>query len=1263
MKHLHLVQQNPLLPALPGRRGLLNLFLNALLKNALLKNALFMNASFKTPLLKYPCKTILMLCFASVVSILCATGAHAALELKKPPAMLIWSEAARPVYANVSVLRYDRVGFYYYDPASATRLQIWESKTAVQENLVTQPTWLNGAVPVPRDLATGQPLPLNEALPLSPAYDREFSPAEPLFIVATGPILPASAYGERPDGKEFIVVEVDAGAGYLYSVALTETAPGSRIYVGYIQPNLPESSVVIPPGSEVIIRYDNYGDVPDSQTVFPPWNVSLPDWERVVSHRRGTISKAAIPDNPFFLRKQAQRSVVALGDFLKYQITLENIGVIALPDVDLVDLLPAGFRYQTGSARRNSTPIDPVVSPTARELTFNLGSVAAGESITISYVVEVTALAVPGRAINRATARSGSVLSSPVTAQVQVEQPLNRDRAFLMGRVIAGECGDDTAPGVAGVRIYMEDGANVVTDAKGRWNLPGVTPGLHVLQVDSITLAPVYRLRSCFNNTRQAGNPLSRFVDVQGGTLWRENWYVELIPGQRAPLASQDGAEQAETVREVPGFVNLHDGVTFPQPVFSAIAQLDSRLTPRLLLNGEPVADTRIGMRLLDKENGLTRYTWIGLELPQIGNHTLELQGADPFGNVRFRQSIEVRRSGRIKTIRVVEVLKNTADGRTPVSVRLQLIDEFDKPLTSGTDLQIIAGELRPLNTSQSSNSLVSRGAVVRVDHEGVARFEPVGTAGNYRITLAVDDQVKTEITIPVAPDLREWILVGFVEGTLGYNTLSGNMSALESEENHAYVKGNSAFFARGQIKGEWLLTLSYDSRRGKDDSALMQRIDPQKWYVLYGDDTARSHDAPSSKKLYVRIERADFYALFGDYDTGLNVSELSRYQRTLTGIKTEYSGRNVSATGFAARTDQGFVRDDIAADGTSGLYRLSRGSILPGSDEIEIQVRDRLTNEVLSTTPLTRYVDYNLDYQDGSLYFRSPVLRQDENFNPQRIVARYEVTTGAEKWVAGGRVSVHDSEKRLEVGLTRVDDNQVEGNLTGIDATWKPNDAHTIKAEAALSRNAVVGSGDVDASAWMVEHTYTSERFDSRVRLEEKEGDFGLGQLASDESDLRSALLSARYRLNEDWAIAGDMTHQKILTDGTQRDSVEGRIEYTQSDWAVYTGMRHTRDQQATSNGTTQQWVAGARRTLMDQRLTLSVRGETSAQSNDNLDYPNLLGLGADYQLSPKAALFAHQELSWGAERQTQETRLGVRTSPWSGGTISTEVRRAQDE
>ena len=62
--------------------------------------------------------------------------------------------------------------------------------------------------------------------------------------------------------------------------------------------------------------------------------------------------------------------------------------------------------------------------------------------------------------------------------------------------------------------------------------------------------------------------------------------------------------------------------------------------------------------------------------------------------------------------------------------------------------------------------------------------------------------------------------------------------------------------------------------------------------------------EAASREKLYLKLERGRFYALFGDYETGLGVTELSRYSRTLTGVKIEREGDVLGFQLFATDID-----------------------------------------------------------------------------------------------------------------------------------------------------------------------------------------------------------------------------------------------------------------------------------------------------------------------------------------------------------------------
>ena len=69
----------------------------------------------------------------------------------------------------------------------------------------------------------------------------------------------------------------------------------------------------------------------------------------------------------------------------------------------------------------------------------------------------------------------------------------------------------------------------------------------------------------------------------------------------------------------------------------------------------------------------------------------------------------------------------------------------------------------------------------------------------------------------------------------------------------------------------------------------------------------------------------------------------------------------------FLNQNDQNFVKDEIAGDGTSGLYRLSKKNIIINSETVVLETRDRFRSEVIvSSQPLSRYLDYSIDYESG---------------------------------------------------------------------------------------------------------------------------------------------------------------------------------------------------------------------------------------------------------------------------------------------------------
>ncbi|MDH3342585.1 MAG: OmpA family protein, partial [Gammaproteobacteria bacterium] len=248
----------------------------------------------------------------------------------------------------------------------------------------------------------------------------------------------------------------------------------------------------------------------------PPLNVDIPVDTRT-SH--------------LILNKSASKSRASVGDFVQYTLKLDNIDPLLTSNNLLVtDNLPKGFRYQASSLSVDGVvSAEPIISSDGRSLQFNVATLLPGASVEIKYVTEIGAGSPNGNAINTATAIDDQGVQSNVAqASVKIYEDLIKSHSFIVGKVINADCGEDdrNLPGFPNAKIYMEDGSYVVTDAEGLYHFEGVTPGVHVVQLDTETIPDNLEIVACEENTRFAGTAYSQFVDVKGGTMWRANFYV-----------------------------------------------------------------------------------------------------------------------------------------------------------------------------------------------------------------------------------------------------------------------------------------------------------------------------------------------------------------------------------------------------------------------------------------------------------------------------------------------------------------------------------------------------------------------------------------------------------------------------------------------------------------------------------------------------------------------------------------------------------------
>ncbi|MFL6617080.1 MAG: OmpA family protein, partial [Povalibacter sp.] len=257
-------------------------------------------------------------------------------------------------------------------------------------------------------------------------------------------------------------------------------------------------------------------------------------------------------------------------------------------------------------------------------------------------------------------------------------------------------------------------------------------------------------------------------------------------------------------------------------------------------LNFDGVSTNRAGTQSVSR--------WRGVDL-RDGDNTLSARVLDDSDTELATLERHVHYAGgavRAEIARDASTL--IADGRTHPVIALRMIDASGKPARPGTlGAWSIDAPYRSWWEVESldDNKMIATGPrepTFSVDEDGLVRLEldPTTQAGTAVVHLKLSERQEQEIRVWLEPQARDWILVGIAEGTSAYNSISQNMqSAADAGLQEGYGDSNRmAFFAKGAIKGEYLLTLAYDSTRDKDEAKdrLLGVIEPDRFYTLYGD-------------------------------------------------------------------------------------------------------------------------------------------------------------------------------------------------------------------------------------------------------------------------------------------------------------------------------------------------------------------------------------------------------------------------------------------
>ena len=984
------------------------------------------------------------------------------------------------------------------------------------------------------------------------------------------------------------------------------------------------------------------------------------------------------------LSKASSRANAQPGDLVVYTITAQNTDPGRTKrQVVLTDTPSRWLRLRKDSVRINgqAAPTAVTVSADGSIITVALGDLAPGATAIVTYAMAVRGDAPPGQAINRAEAVDVRGNRTVASSAVRIERENIAGRTTIIGRISAGACSvkDDRA-GVAGVRVMLEDGSFAITDADGRYHFDGVLPGTHVVQAQPMTLPQGGQFVDCTRNSRSAGSTYSRFVTARGGQLVVVN-FSATVPAQ-AVVAVKPEANAASD-REAAGadtdWLTLGDGPTefvFPTldhnpraPAVRVVIRHRAGQKIELSINGKAVDPLAFDGARTAANGAYAISVWRGIPLDQDTTRlSATVRNADASVASTLTRDVHFAATpAKVELVR--EQSRLTADGATRPVLAVRVLDRSGRPVHAGITGQFLINA--PFESAQVQDALQSRALsgldraqaswVVKGD-DGIALIElaPTMVSGALRVDFNfADGEIRRRQTLDawMVPGQQKWTLVGLAEGSVGEQTIADQMERRGRFNTDLGDNARVAFYAKGRVRGKYLLTVAYDSARQKDDQRLMGTIDPNAYYTVFADGSDRRFDAATREKLYVRIETATFYALYGDFETGFNQTQLARYQRVATGLKAEVQSGGLHAQAFAARIGSLYRRDEIQGAGISGPYMLSSRSMLANSETISLEVRDRFRSElIVDRRQLTRFVDYDVDLLAGTITFREPILSRDAALNPQFIVAEYEVQAAAGGELnAGVRADYTLGNGAIRIGATAISDtgSSATGSertaLGGLDLKAKLSDNAELRIETAFSRRA----GET-STAYLLEVEHHDSKLGLLAYARSADQDFGLGQTNGAERGRRKLGFDARYAISEALSVTGSAWHDSSLTDDSRRTAVQLRTDYRRGNTDLHVGFSSFGDRLqdgSTANSTVVE--GGVRQRLLNNRLELEGSSSVALGSTGSIDLPNRHRLSARYAINSDIRLVGTYEIAKGERVNARTARAGFEVAPWAGGKI----------